>query len=522
MKLSRRDLVKLGLLSSGAILLPVGCNLRKPNTKKSETSLDYFERSLVIPPTLAPVRQDATTDYYEMTVRRDFIELIPGIKTEIWGYNGITPGPTIRQKGGSQAGRKSVVRFINQLDKDSDGEPLTTVSHLHGMASLPQYDGHTMDVIAPGYYKDYHYPNDLAGTLWYHDHSMDKTARNVQMGLAGMYIVEDDYERSLPLPKGEYDIPLMLQNKRLATDGTLFRDLERQTLYREIDLVNGVPWPYFEVTNRKYRFRILNASASRSYRLVLSQSATEITPESITVIGSDGGLLEAPVEVKMPTDALRASSAERYDIIVDFSKYPVGSQLFLHHARPAKGKSSKTALEIKPIMRFDIVGTVADSSQIPPTFRPIERVKVTPDLPQRKFVFNRENGKWVINRRGWEHHHIEANPDPGSTEIWTFVNPQPDKIHPIHLHLAKMQLIDRNGKPPRPYERGWKDTFRMGEGETLRAIVQFPSRDGKPIEGKYMMHCHDLDHEDNAMMIQFEVGKNGPDPVATAPALPYK
>lgn len=195
--------------------------------------------------------------------------------------------------------------------------------------------------------------------------------------------------------------------------------------------------------------------------------------------------------------------------------------MFLHHGKPGKKKSGKTALELKPIMRFDIVRTAPDSSEIPPQFRPIERVEVTPDLPQRKFIFNLEKDRWVINHRGWEHHHIEANPAPGATEIWTFVNPAPDKIHPVHVHLAKMLLIDRNGAPPRPYETGWKDTFRLGEGETIRAIVQFPSRDGQAIQGKYMMHCHDLEHEDNAMMIQFEVGKNGPDPVATAPALPY-
>jgi spore coat protein A, manganese oxidase len=222
-KLSRRSLIKAGLLSGSIIALPAGVHwlIRKDAIPR----LEHFQRSLIIPPTLSPIRQDATTDYYEVTVQRNWVELLPGRKTEIWGYNGIVPGPTIRQKGGRSPSerRESVIRFINQLDRDSQGEPLSIVTHVHGMASLPQYDGYAMDIIPPGYCKDYRYPNDRAATLWYHDHSMDKTSRNIQMGLAGMYIVEDDYELSLALPKGEYDIPLMLQNKTYPSDILLNR-----------------------------------------------------------------------------------------------------------------------------------------------------------------------------------------------------------------------------------------------------------------------------------------------------------
>jgi spore coat protein A, manganese oxidase len=490
--------------------------------KDVNPQLEYFQRSLIIPPILSPVRQDATADYYEITVQRNWVELLPGLKTEIWGYNGITPGPTIRQKGGRSPSehRESVIRFINQLAQDSQGEPLSIVTHVHGMASLPQYDGYAMDIIPPGYCKDYRYPNDRAATLWYHDHSMDKTSRNIQMGLAGMYIVEDDYELSLSLPKGEYDIPLMLQNKRIATDGTLFRQKKGQTLYGEIDLVNGVPWPHSAVANRKYRFRILNASAGRSYQLVLSRSRSEITAESMTVIGNDGGLLSEPVLVKMP-EILRVSSAERYEVVIDFSQYSLGDAVFLHHVREETDKAGKTELVLRPIMRFDVARTAQDDSEMPRQFRPIHALALTSDLPRRTFTFAREHGKWVINHQGWDHHRLDANPAAGATEIWTFVNPEAGRIHPVHVHLADMQLIERNGVPPRPYERGWKDTFFLGEREILRTIVRFPSRDGQPIQGTYMMHCHNLDHEDNAMMIQFEVGKNGPDPVTTAPAVSY-
>ncbi len=518
MQLLRRNFLKIGLLAGAAIALPLSIRklLKKPAT------LECFQQQLTIPPTLKPVRQDATTDYYEMTVQRSWVELLPGHKTEVWGYNGITPGPTIRQRSGRspQTRRETVLRVINQLDKDSQGEPLSLVTHLHGMASLPQYDGYAMDIVEPKFYKDYRYPNDKAGTLWYHDHSMDKTSRNVQMGLAGMYIVEDEYELNLPLPKGEYDIPLILQSKRMATDGTLFRQAKNQTLYGEIDLVNGVPWPRFEVANRKYRFRILNTSASRNYRLILSRSLSEETSETLVVIGGDGGLLPEPIPVQLPGDTLRVASAERYDVIVDFSRYPVGTQMFLHYVKTVT-QNSKTTRHLMPMMRFDVVRTVPDESEIPPKFRPLEVLQATPDLMKRTFLFKRENGKWLINHLGWDHERIDANPAAGATEIWTFTNPEKGRFHPVHIHLAEFQILDRNGDPPRSYERGWKDTFLLGEQETVRAILRFPSRDGKPIQGKYMMHCHNLDHEDNAMMIQFEVGHNGPDPVTTAPASPY-
>jgi spore coat protein A, manganese oxidase len=521
MKLSRRNLIKIGLLSGGVIAFSLG--IRRLMQKSSSPTLRYFQAFLPIPPTLEPIRRDATTDYYELTVQRNWVEFLPGRKTEIWGYNGIMPGPTIRQRGGRSPThqRKTVLRVINKLDQDSEGEPLSLVTHLHGMASLPQYDGYTMDIVAPGFYKDYHYPNDRAASLWYHDHSMDKTSRNIQMGLAGMYIVEDDYELNLPLPKGDYDIPLILQNKRLATDGSLFRDADTQTLYGEIDLVNGAPWPRLEVANRKYRFRILNTSAARTYRLMLSRSSSETTPETLVVIGGDGGLLAEPVSVNMPTESLRVAAAERYDAIVDFARYPVGSQVFLHHLKTVT-QDGVTTHQLSPVMRFDIVRTANDDSSIPRQFRSLEVLKPTPTLPTRTFLFKKERGKWVINHLGWDHDRIDANPGAGATEIWVFKNPEAGRVHPVHVHLAEAQILDRNGKPPLPYERGWKDTFFLGERETIRAIVRFPSRDGQPIQGKYMMHCHNLDHEDNAMMIQFEVGHGGPDPVATAPAKLYR
>jgi spore coat protein A, manganese oxidase len=238
------------------------------------------------------------------------------------------------------------------------------------------------------------------------------------------------------------------------------------------------------------------------------------------VIGGDGGLLAEPISVNMPTESLRVAAAERYDAIVDFSRYPVGSQVFLHHVKIVTQDGVKTR-QLLPVMRFDIVRTANDDSSIPRQFRSLEVLKPTENLPTRTFLFKKERGKWMINHLGWDHDRIDANPAAGATEIWIFKNPELGRFHPVHIHLAEAQMLDRNGKLPLPCERGWKDTFFLGEQETIRAIVRFPSRDGQPIQGKYMMHCHNLDHEDKAMMIQFEVGHGGPDPVATAPATPH-
>lgn len=202
MKITRREAIKLGLMGSGSLLLPFG--YQSPAFAQFSPQVKPFELPFRTPPVLEPVRSDATTDYYEITMKKARVEILPGRTTEIWGYNGILPGPIIRQQGGppSEGGRQSVVRFINNLDE-------STSIHLHGMASLPQYDGYAEDLIPPGYYKDYIYPNNRASTLWYHDHAVGQTFRHVYWGLASMYIVDDKFEQSLPLPKGEYEVPLI-------------------------------------------------------------------------------------------------------------------------------------------------------------------------------------------------------------------------------------------------------------------------------------------------------------------------
>ncbi len=485
--------MKFGAIAGGSLLLPIGLQKRSYASDPNSPKVAPFSLPFRLPPVLNPVRSDATTDYYEIKVNKTRVNIIPGLSTEVFSYNGTVPGPTIRQR----KDRQSVVRFIN----DSIGTPTST--HLHGMASLPQYDGYAEDLIPPGYYKDYIYPNNRAATLWYHDHAIHRTARNVYKGLAASYIVQDDLELGLALPKGAYDVSLMIQDVILSSNGSLVYDDDGEdNLMGDIITVNGVPWPRMEVANRKYRFRVLNGSLSRSYRLALSNGS------KFTMIGTDAGLMGSPVEVAN----FRLGMAERYEFVIDFSKYPVGTKIVLQNlSLPNNEDYANTNV----VMRFDVVRQEADDSSVPSTLRPYSVIPTSSAVRTREFRYERSNGLWVINGKVWDVNRIDANPQLGDVEIWRLYNNSGGWFHPIHVHLIDAQIIDRNGKAPFPYERGFKDVFYVGENESVRVIGKFG-----PHTGKYMSHCHNSVHEDHDMMNQFQVGTGGPDPVTTAPARP--
>jgi FtsP/CotA-like multicopper oxidase with cupredoxin domain len=488
--ISRRDALKLAALAGGAILLPVGFQYRG-YAQRTDQRVVPFTLPFRKPKVLKPVRSDSTTDYYQIAMQKAHIEILPGRTTEIWGYNGTFPGSTIIQR----KNRRSIVRFINYLNTN-------TSVHLHGMPSLPQYDGYAEDLIRPGYYKDYVYPNSRAAIMWYHDHAISQTSHNAYMGLAGMYIVQDDEELNLPLPKGDRDIPLIIHDKQFASNGSLvFDDQAHHSFMGEVITVNGVPWPRMEVANCKYRFRILNASISRSYRLALN------TGDDLIVIGTDAGLMSTSVR----TQNMRLGMAERYDVIIDFSKYPIGTQVILQNlGLPNNDNYGNTNV----IMRFDVVRSEIDHSSIPSKLRNIEFLPESLSVRTRDFIFDFRNRLWIINGNTWNKNRVDAKPQLEQVEIWRLSNPSGLWFHPVHVHLIDAQILDRNGQRPFPYERGLKDVFYVGENETVRIIGKF-----KPHLGKYMYHCHNMVHEDHDMMSQFEVGQGGINPMS-APAKP--
>ena len=505
-RITRREALKLGALAGGSLILPIALERRGLAGDAGSPKTAPFTLPFKVPPVLKPVRSDnnagsngvqdfSGTDYYEITHKPGKQTFIPGYTTEVWGYNGTFPGPTIIVP----KGRQTVVRQINNLP----GDPFSV--HLHGMASLPQYDGYADDLTPAGYYKDYVYPNDRAATMWYHDHTIGKTAFHVYKGLAAFDIVQDDYELSLPLPKGQYDVPLMIHDKQFDSSGAAVYDDHGEThIMGDVITVNGVAWPKMEVEPRKYRFRILNGSISRSYKLALS------TGEPLIVIGTDAGLMTSPALVK----DFRIGMAERYEVIIDFSKYKNGTQVVLQNLElPIDINYDNTNV----IMRFDVVkpkSSVPDPA-LPSTLRTVKPLLESEAVRTREWRFERTNGQWVINGQVWDQNRVDANPQLGDVEIWRLFNNGGGWFHPVHIHLIDQQILDRNGAPPMPHERGWKDVFYVGPNESLRVIGKYG-----PHKGRYMMHCHNTVHEDFDMMTQWEVGQGGPDPVTSAPPKP--
>src|SRR4051812_48439326 len=510
MELSRRDLLKLGFFGSAALMLPAEriarTELAVANRIPASQLPKPFTVPFAVPPVAVPVARTADTDLYSLSQVQAPAEILPGLTTPIWGYNGITPGPTIVVP----QGRKTLVRQLCDLPAvhPTLRYNVWTSTHLHGSASLPEFDGYASDFTNPGEYKDYQYPNfQEARTLWYHDHGVHITAPNAYMGLAAFYILHDPHELALPIPHGVYDLPVVVKDAMFTNTGELiFDDGGGSGMFGDVILANGRPWPAMPVERRKYRFRFLNASVSRSYRLALS------TGDPFTVIGTDGGLMPAPAE----TTSLRFGMAERYEIVIDFAKYPIGTRVVLQNLGLPNNIDFDTT---SVIMAFDVAAEATNplNNTIPPVLNPDDpAMRLTADqaVTTRRMEFKRQGGEWTINGQTWEDvinsgfTQVIASPKLGDVEIWELQNNSNGWFHPVHIHLVDFKILDRNGQPPLPYEHGPKDVVYVGEGETVRVLMRFG-----PQVGRYMMHCHNLVHEDHDMMVQFEVGANGHDPI---------
>jgi FtsP/CotA-like multicopper oxidase with cupredoxin domain len=504
MHLSRRDMLKMGLFGSAALMLPAEriarTQLAIANRMPQSQLPEPFTTPWATPPVLTPIARSATTDYYSLSQKQVSAQILkPGVYTDIWGYNGITPGPTIR----NFQGRGAVVRQICDLPEvhPTQRYNVWTSTHLHGSCSLPQYDGYASDITNPGQFKDYHYPNvQDARTLWYHDHGVHITAQNAYMGLAAQYILHDQVELNLPIPHGDYDVPLILKDAMFQQDGQLVFDNNSESgIYGDVILVNGRPWPLMEVEPRKYRFRVLNASVSRSYDLALS------TGEPLTIIGTDGGLMPHPVQ----SPNLLIGMAERYEVVIDFAKYKPGTQVVLQNLQPKNNIDHDTT---NVVMAFKVGTHVVDpqNNEVPIDLNPNMKVMGLTEadaVRSRNFRFERSDGHWTINGTTWEdvvnsdYELVCANPGYEDIEIWELENPGGGWFHPVHIHLVDFKVLDRNGQPPREWEKGPKDVVYVGENEKVRVIMKFENQ-----RGKYMMHCHNLVHEDHDMMTQFQVG----------------
>ncbi len=448
----------------------------------SSPATTAFQVPLPTPPALSP----NASGFYELTVKAAQKQIIPGLSTQIWGYNGSFPGPTIKAKRGVPL----MLRVKNALNEN-------IVTHLHGGHVPVDVDGHAMDFIAPGSYRDYLYPNNQeAATIWYHDHTMDRTGYHVWMGMAGFYVIEDDAEASLPLPSGAQDIAFVIQDRLFNSDGSLNYTLSQHDIMQgklgDVILVNGAVQPYLQVATRKYRFRILNGSNSRQYQLALS------TGQPFTQIGSDGGLLQAPVT----RSTILIAPGERVEVVVDFAGYKLGTKIVLKNQLG----SGRTA----DIMRFDVARRESETASVPSTLRPIFRVPPTLAAATRQFTLgmNMMGSGFTINGLSYDHMRVDATPALNTTEIGEFINPM-GMAHPMHSHATMWQILDRDGSPPPAWEAGWKDTWLVPPQGRVRVIGSFADYacDPDPMMylQNYMLHCHILEHEDHGMMAQFKV-----------------
>jgi spore coat protein A len=492
--------------------------------------LTPFVDALPIPPLAQPVTgSPGGAASYEMTMTEIQQQLHTDLAnpTTVWGYSDGTnaaahPGPTILASTGEQVQvtwkndlreiGTGTLRTDHYLPVDTcahgaDDQSPRTVVHLHGAHVEEQYDGYPESTWLPGQQAVYQYANNQqAATLWYHDHALGITRLNVIMGMAGFYLVTDAVEGALDLPSGAYQIGLALQDRTFNPDGSFkYPAAWQDSFFGDTILVNGKVWPYLNVDQGKYRFRILGGSNSRHYTLSLSTGAP------ITVIGTEGGLLPAPV----PLSEITIGPGERWDVVIDFASYAPGTEVFLENSAPAPYPGEPGVGVIPDVMKFVVGSSAGHTNAIPTSLRTNEILDELDATEFRDFELQKGSDpcsgfKWLINGLGWDD--ITEYPELGETEVWSFIN-RSGMTHPMHMHLVMFQVLDRQNfdevggeivpigspVPPAAQEAGWKDTVLVNPNEIVRVIARFES-----YKGKYAYHCHILEHEDHEMMRQFQ------------------
>jgi spore coat protein A, manganese oxidase len=407
----------------------------------------------------------------------------------MWTYGGTYPGLTIRRP----TGQTTRVTFANNLPSLAGGK---TVHH-HGNHSASADDGQVTGaefLFEPGQARTYTYEgiegglNERGAMQWYHDHRMGETGMTVWMGLTGLYILDDPADPT-SLPSGDYEVPLVIADRQFDADNQLQYFYDPAGVVGDKVLVNGVYEPFFDVADRKYRFRIMNGANARIYILTLS------TGEALTQIGTESGLLPAPVS----RTALDFGPAERLDVIVDFAG-KLGQDLYLMDAS-----------QMVPLLKFRVNKSSIETSTIPATLRSVPDIG-SPTVT-RNFSFDFTSNHWTINGQRFDPDRIDAKPVLGTTEKWVFTNPT-GSTHMVHVHDVDQQCLSRDGGPCYPWET-MKETWSVGPGETLELKLKFTDH-----TGVYMLHCHILEHEDDGMMTKFEVVAP-PTPTPTAmPVVP--
>jgi len=421
--------------------------------------------------------------------------------TPMMRYNNSQLPPVIVAKRGTQM----TLNVQNNLLED------TTV-HWHGFKIPAVQDGGPDKPIPVATSKTYNFQLlQSAASLWFHPHL--HTATQVYNGLAGGFVVTDDVsinlETNKQIPSGAFDIPILVQDRSFTADtGTGVRDLVYQNntmtgMLGDVVLVNGVQMPALEVETRQYRFRLYNGSNARTYDFALSNGA------SFKIVGTDGGLLAQPVD---DTHVL-LSAGERAEIVIDFSVYAVGDNITFISRPFASAGPAASALPngaAFDVMRFDVATPAVDDvilyTDLPPNADIYDRLTELQATTTRDFVMSMGGGgpggmRFLINGKSFDINRVDELVAAGTTEIWNVSNVSMME-HPFHAHAIQWQVLDRNNLPPVGSDLGWKDTVLVKPGESIRIIGRF---DPLVNIGKYMYHCHILEHEESGMMGIFEI-----------------
>ena len=453
-----------------------------------------------------------------------------------WGFDSVVPGPMFR----TRYGEPHFNRIHNHLPEQNLGFGINqTSTHMHNLHTPSESDGNPLYPLYSGHYWDHHYPNVYAGvkqfggigdpnealgTLWYHDHKLDFTSQNVYAGLAGMNSIYDawnaytgdgryngannnfgkdmgdfgDETKGWRLPCGanyEFDVGLVFHDRQFDPNGVDFFPLTCfDGAIGDKMTVNGKIQPFMPVKQRKYRFRMLNMGPSRTYQWFLNNGLPFV------VISNDGNLLPAPVLTK----SFKQAVAERFDIIVDFSQYAPGTEIILlnraeqTNGRGPTGKLLSPGFEVlKFIVTSDAFGV--DESRIPAKLRPLPDIN-QPVSRSRTWKFERSGGEWVVNGQPFNNNVVSAEVPEGTAEHWTIINGGGSWLHPVHIHYEEHRYLSVNRAPPASTEVGRKDVIRLDPNMQTEIYMRF--RDYK---GIYPMHCHNVVHEDHAMMVMWKI-----------------
>jgi spore coat protein A len=561
MLMSRRFFLRQSSLLAGAVFTHQHAQHRRAVVHAKPVidlaALPKFVDALPIPPVAkstetrpSPANPSLKVPYYNVALAAFEAQVHRDMKpTTMWGYGGSFPGVTFDVPSGQEI----LVEWANSLPEKhflpidhnlcgaaQDQPEVRAVVHLHGGRVPPDSDGYPEAWTVPGKSSLYRYPNQQEATaLWYHDHAMGINRLNIYAGMAGMYLIRDAAESALQLPRGEYEIPLVLCDRMFDKDSQLYYPVSDDPnapwtpeFFGDAYLVNGKLLPFLAVVQRRYRFRLLNASNARFYRLALSNK------QKFHVIGSDQGLLEASVEVAK----LAIAPGERIDLVIDFSAHSGEEIVVMDDFQPvmqfrvaSRAVSAGTSASAPTASNATPSSAAASSTPnltadgpgnheivLPGRLRPVQRTAESAAIKTRILSLDEVDDlvqnpvRMLLNGARWIDP-VAENPVLNTTEIWTLVNPT-DDVHPIHLHLVRFQILDRRrfqtyaflmnrslkftgpAVPPDPIEAGWKDTVRADPGMVTRIIVRF---DG--YAGRYVWHCHILEHEDNEMMRPYEV-----------------